>query len=446
MIRHLLVVSGTVLYGSFVGTHRVAAQTLFFEDFDADHSADWITNIAGVGTHSVDYFFDYSTVGIPPAPNSVGGSTRGLKLQANTDPATQPAPTDPPSGLSVSPLGGDFTGNYRLRFDMWLNYNGQADGTSGNGSTQITCGGIGTLGASVQIAGRTPDCIYFGASGDGGSVADYRAYSPGSGAPGYQDASGVFAAGGRNNTLPYYSVFGGASAPAAQLALFPQQAQITPPGAQGFVWRDVVIEWLDTTVTFTIDGLLIATVDTTTFNGTSGTNILFNQFDINSNASTDPNAPALLFGLIDNIFVEVPEPSALAGLAIGLLAICSRRRLQPQACRRALPAGSIPGPRPHFDTEVSTDLLPETVQISETAVLVPIVIWKHHLRLHLTDRARCLGDIHCERHVHAEKRHVDIRQHANFRHVFRVTTNEDAPAANRQNVAIADPLRVIRVG
>jgi hypothetical protein len=249
-----------------------------------------------------------------------------MKLEANIDRATQPG-TNVPSGLSVSPVGGDFMGNYRLRFDMWLNYNGPLDGGGGN-STQITCGGIGTPGASVQIAGRTPDCIYFGASGDGGSAtADYRAYSPGSGASGYQDASGVFAAGGRNNTLPYYSMFGGASAPAAQLALFSQQTGTTAIGAQGFVWRNVVIEWLDATVTFTIDGLLIATVDTTTFSGTSGTNILFNQFDINNSASTDPNAPLLLFGLIDNVRVEqIPEPSAMIGIGVGLAAVFFRRR------------------------------------------------------------------------------------------------------------------------
>jgi hypothetical protein len=65
----------------------------------------------------------------------------------------------------------------------------------------------------------------------------------------------------------------------------------------------------------------------TTFSGTSGTNILFNQFDINANASTDPNAPTLLFGLIDNILVEqIPEPSAMIGIGVGLAAVLSYRR------------------------------------------------------------------------------------------------------------------------
>src|SRR4030095_7341649 len=116
-------------------------------------------------------------IGIPPAPHSTGGSTRGMKLQANTDPATQPA-AGIVSGVSVSPFGGDFTGNYQLRFDMWLNFHGPLD-FGGPGTTQVTGAGVGTAGVGVQIAGRTPDAVYFGATGDGGSSSDYRPHSPG---------------------------------------------------------------------------------------------------------------------------------------------------------------------------------------------------------------------------------------------------------------------------
>src|SRR5688500_18757100 len=54
----------------------------FSDDFDADHAADWVVNEGPTDNHA-DFFFDYSTVGIPPAPHSVGGTTRGLKLQTN---------------------------------------------------------------------------------------------------------------------------------------------------------------------------------------------------------------------------------------------------------------------------------------------------------------------------------------------------------------------------
>src|SRR6266498_2695564 len=123
MIRHSLVVIGAVLFGAFVGTQQTSAQLLFSEDFDADHSANWLTHLATAGTHSADFFFDYSSVGIPAAPNSIGGSTRGMKLQANMDPANPP-PAGTVTGVSVSPVLAAFTGDYRLRFDMWLNYNG----------------------------------------------------------------------------------------------------------------------------------------------------------------------------------------------------------------------------------------------------------------------------------------------------------------------------------
>jgi hypothetical protein len=60
---------------------------------------------------------DYGTVGIPPAPHTTNATTRGLKLEANVG-----APTF--TGLSVSPTGKGFDGDYRLSFDMWINYNG----------------------------------------------------------------------------------------------------------------------------------------------------------------------------------------------------------------------------------------------------------------------------------------------------------------------------------
>ncbi len=115
-------------------------ELLFSETFDADASGRWGVNL-GPTDGGADFFFDYSTAGIPPAPNSAG-ATRGLKLQANLFSGVF-------GGLSVSPAGQSFSGNYRLRFDLWQNLNGPfPDG--GSGSTQITGAGIGTAGATLQ--------------------------------------------------------------------------------------------------------------------------------------------------------------------------------------------------------------------------------------------------------------------------------------------------------
>jgi uncharacterized delta-60 repeat protein len=282
-------------------------QILFSEDFDSDHTANWTVN-ASAGTHPVNLFFDYSTVGIPSAPNS-GGTTRGAKLQANTAGGVL-------GGVSISPVGQGFGGNYRLRLDMWMNYNGPLNG-GGNGSTQLGGAGVGTKGTTSQWAGGVYDCVFFCATGDGGIAGtDYRAYSVVSN--NYVPASGIFNAGTgtapdvRDNGHPYYSVFTSKTAPAAQLALFPQQTGSSAVGSQGFVWRDVAITRTNNKVNWTIDGRSIATVDTSSFS--ISTNILLNYFDFNAASSTDPNAGTLLFSLFDNVRVEaLPASFTMTG-------------------------------------------------------------------------------------------------------------------------------------
>ena len=107
-----------------------------------------------------------------------------------------------------------------------------------------------------------------------------------------------------------------------------EQTGTTRPGAVGFAWRDVEITKIGNTVTWTIDDLLIATVNTSSLTF-GGNNILFQYFDTNGGISTDPSASALLFGLFDNITVtQIPEPStfALAILSGGLFWSLRRRK------------------------------------------------------------------------------------------------------------------------
>ncbi|MFN0068805.1 MAG: hypothetical protein ACKVYV_14355 [Limisphaerales bacterium] len=271
----------------------------FADAFDADSAAAWNVNL-GPGDGVAEFAFDYSTVGVPPAPK--GTTTKGLKLQANQASAVF-------GGLSVSPQGQNFPGDFRLRFDLWQQFNGRLPG-GGPGSTQITGAGVGTAGTTPQWPGGTHDGVWFAATADGGSGVDYRAYSPAAPA-GYVDASGVFSAGTttgvRNEAHPYYAGFGGVSAPDAQLALFPDQAGVSFTGAQGFQWHDVAIEKRGDSVTWTIDGLRIATVVTTNI-AFGGGSILLNYSDINGGSSSDPNAAAMLFGLFDNVRVELLSP------------------------------------------------------------------------------------------------------------------------------------------
>src|SRR5438874_452876 len=97
-LRHLLAVVAVL-------TLPVAARAqvvLYSENFDSGTAgANWTTNVApatAAAGNDANFAFDYSTAGIPAAPNSAG-TTVGVRLRANR-PGTAIF-----SGISVSPTG-----------------------------------------------------------------------------------------------------------------------------------------------------------------------------------------------------------------------------------------------------------------------------------------------------------------------------------------------------
>jgi len=208
-------------------------------------------------------------------------------------------------GFSVSPTGEAFTGDFKLAFDLWANFNGPFPG-GGSGSTNLSVAGILTSGTTTNYPGSA-DGVFFGCTGDGGSSADWRAYSPAAVAS-YPSGDPVYSAASRNNTDPYYAQFGGVEAPEAQSNAFPQQTGTTATGSAGMTWHFVEINKAGNFVTWQVDGLVLATVNITGMS-LGGDNILFGHSDINSSSSADPNAPDLLFTLIDNVSILVPQDS-----------------------------------------------------------------------------------------------------------------------------------------
>ncbi|MFT3787102.1 MAG: hypothetical protein QM770_13200 [Tepidisphaeraceae bacterium] len=316
-----------------LGLSQAANAAIFTDDFDADHTSSWTVNNNNNGTNSAAFFYDYNVMGIPSAPHSSGGSTRGLKIQANTS-GTGPASGALP-GISVSPTGMNFYGDITLRFDWWHNWIGGTTGGIGNtsggsGSTQLSTFGVLTSGTSANYAGAA-DGVFFAADGDGASAQDYRTYSSEK-QSGYAvgDAHNTYAAGSQNNTNSLYTTLfpAGATVPTAQNTAYPgTQFGTSVAGTAGFRWHDVIIQKVGSTVTWTIDGTLIATVDTSAFTvGTKGYNILFGMADTSYGAGT-PAATfqAVDFTLIDNVTV-LPEPAAVGLLgALGTLALRRRK-------------------------------------------------------------------------------------------------------------------------
>lgn len=316
----------------------IAQAQLYTEDFDTDNSANWLlksneafgqspSDGAGEPDATADFFFNYNDVGIPSAPNSTGGSTRGMKIQGNLIAGIF-------GGVSASPIGQSFTGDYKLTFDMWGNYVGdpvQGLAIGGNAQTTMATAGIMADG-NTGVAPGVQEGVWFGATVDGFSTADYRAYSkereisyqlPPTATP--LDAIGQPVDGHatyhnvttRNSSETFYSTnFGSVTAPAAQVSAFPQQLGTTPAGSIGMEWHEVEIAKVGNVVTWTMDGFLLITVDgtnTVTDRIPDGSNIFFGHSDINAGSSAEPSRFDLQFILFDNVVVEAIADPGLDG-------------------------------------------------------------------------------------------------------------------------------------
>jgi len=333
-----------------------SAAILYSDNFNVDSSANWTVNIApstpaAVATQQQATFaYDYSALGIPPAPGS--SDTLGLRLRANIPgSAASPVTTRPGqtlSGLSVSPTGQNFGSNYQAKFYAWSNFNGApnasglADNANSEGGTNNVMFAIGTSGTVPLVVGNTGlaaspaamDAIGFATTGDGGITNDYRIY-PASGTI-VPSGDSRYAAGATSNTALYYQgLFGTHTAPAGQQAVataeygsdaFPTQAGATQAGAFGFAWHKVLLTKLNNIVTWDVDDARIATIDTSTIT-LGGANIALGESDVNTSTTRHP---ILLFTVFDNLVVsDVPEPACgfllLVGLAAGMISRRGRR-------------------------------------------------------------------------------------------------------------------------
>ncbi len=265
---------------------------VFSDNFDTNSAANWTLNQSANNNTRAGFAYDYSGYGIPSAPNSVGGTTRGVKFEANYTGVGVAA-------LNISPIGQSFGGNYRLHYDMWINANGPFP-AGGTGSTQLQTAGLGTAGNKVEWNSGAPDGVFFAIDGEGqasDTSPDIRAYI---GATLQNTNSGVYV-GGTNTSIrrcrdPYYSnVFpGGQTAPAAQ-----SQSGALAVGTVGFAWRDVVVNKTGNVIDWFIDGLKICSVT----NALTSSNIFIGYWDPFASLSDNTN---LSFGLVDNLRVEVP--------------------------------------------------------------------------------------------------------------------------------------------
>ena len=276
--------------------------TVFADNFDVNTATNWMLNKSSSDT-AVTFNFDYSTLGIPSAPNSTNGTTRGLQMKANLANGAVAA-------LSLSPTNKNFPGDYRLHFDGWINVNGPFP-NGGIGSTEFLTAGLGTSGTRTEWngSGSTADGFYFAADGDGGinpantGVNDYCAFS---GITVQAGSSGVYLAGtdstarGADNVY-YQAAFPSArTAPAFQQSNYPQQINALDSGTFGLAWHDVIVSRRGGTVDWVIDGIRMATISNATF---TASNVFVGFWDPFASLSSNN---VINFGLVDNMRVEMP--------------------------------------------------------------------------------------------------------------------------------------------
>lgn len=278
-------------------------QTEFYEDFDTATASDrWDLfqgSANGTPDYTVDWAFDYSTyfsafngTFIPPAPNSTNGTTRGLKLTVNNNDAIAAT-----AGVSLYPKNRSFSGAFKLKFDMWMNYPGTAAGAGSTGSTEHSTFGINHTGTRVNWDSATAnpsDGVWFAVDGEGGIADDYRAYQGNST--------------GRATSLSFANSGFSASGAVSRDSSDPQWQNIFPgptyesPGAPGKRWVQVEIgQDSNNVVTWRMNGQLIAQrPNTSAF--TNG-NVMIGYMDLFTSIAS-PAADA--FVLFDNVRVESP--------------------------------------------------------------------------------------------------------------------------------------------
>ncbi len=263
------------------GTASSALGQIYTDDMSS--GANW--TIVQDPDASAVFGFDYSTKGVPPAPN--GSDTIGLKFEVNNN-----APADSSSIVAVN-SNTAYTGEFTYRVDIWSNW-APVGGGVGTGTTEFI--GVNVGHDAVGIDSNGASFIYTG-DGDASST-DYRLFKA---LDQLQSESGQYTAGteagARNNSHPHYT----SAFPSVNIATaVPTQgtAGTVAAGAGGFQWMTLNVE-----------------VDTDSI-GPSG--ITANPGFARISMRSDSSGNTIEIGTIDNSNDDTLFPATLGG-SIGVV-------------------------------------------------------------------------------------------------------------------------------
>lgn len=292
----------------------VRAGTLFSEGFDTEETS----RVSVLRRSSSDMaYVDYSDFGrsapsaggstlrvhIPEAPNRIAGSaaTRGVVLSALYD-----GPERSIFLLAADAAGGVpilFTGNYRVRFDMWLSMdpaNTNKSGTTEGGMWTVNAPG-GVAPARFYRSSSTGNWGWLDTDGDLGTASGDAAFF--------------------TNGTPIQLLENGTDSPLFSSA-FPQASPFINTAANQ--WTAVEISVAGTHIRVKFNGVTFFDQDTTLTEGFAG----LGYDDIVSSSTPGGGgsvSPNWQFGVFDNFVVdEIPDlPSLAVSPSLGFSAITS---------------------------------------------------------------------------------------------------------------------------
>jgi len=161
--------------GTIVDDEIPPAPVVFAADFNDPASSNlWSLKFAArnnVPDYTATFGFDYTALGVPPAPNGAG-DTLGLLLTVNKTDATALGG----AGLNLYPNSKNFSGDYAVRFDMFLIMN-----TGCASTTEYALFGINASGNQTNwfrnntdgSPGYASDGLFFQVESDGAALGDY---------------------------------------------------------------------------------------------------------------------------------------------------------------------------------------------------------------------------------------------------------------------------------
>ena len=300
-----------------------SAQTIVFqENFDgATGGTGRFDSFLAGGDGTFDANYDYSqfqyklfpnpnddqtftSQAIPPAPG--GTTTKGLRISVDdTSGAT--------SNLQLLPLaagGGhvSVSNNFKIGFDMWVNYNGPLGG--GANSTEHMATGLNKDGTGVvgfAPGGTRANGYLLTATGEGGNTGDYRLYTSDTGddGPTYEKADANWTGTAEqdyDHTTGDLTGNGKINPDEGQNSyfesLFPT-GQYETPGSPGKHWVHATIEQHGNAVEYSLNGQHVATL--ILLDGAASGVPSFGFFD--RNAGSAGTLEADQFMLYDNIVV-----------------------------------------------------------------------------------------------------------------------------------------------